>query len=66
MRRVIWVIVASLVLAFSFGCASSRYLSEEQDAAMREVCENPENDGCAVVTGRVWRAIQKLLSGGRI
>ena len=51
-----------LILGIS-GCASTRYLTEEEDAKMREVCENKENGGCAVIPGNVWEFLQKLITG---
>ena len=54
----------SIVLILSmFGCASTRYLTEEEDAKMREVCEDKANGGCAVIPGNVWEFLQKLITG---
>jgi hypothetical protein len=47
------------LIAFTMvGCASNRYLSEEEDAKMREVCETR---GCAVLPGDQWETIKQLL-----
>ena len=54
--------IATIVLILS-GCASTRYLSEEEDAKMREICEDKANGGCAVVPGNVWKSVEKLLGG---
>ena len=51
-----------LILGIS-GCASTRYLTEEEDAKMREVCEDKANGGCAVIPGNVWEFLQKLITG---
>lgn len=45
------------------GCASNRYLSEEEDEKMRAMCEQP--GGCAVVPGNLWRDIQRLIESMR-
>jgi protein involved in sex pheromone biosynthesis len=50
------VLLAAIL--FLSGCASNRYLSEEQDAQMREACEAT---GCAVIPGDKWEQIKKLL-----
>lgn len=42
-----------------FGCASTRYLSEEEDAQMAKTC-GPNHD-CAVVPGEQWRIIEQIL-----
>ena len=44
-----------LVLA---GCATDRYLTEAEDAALREKCE-PQ--GCAAVPIPIWQKIEQLL-----
>lgn len=49
-------IIAPLALT---GCASSRYLSEEQDAKMRELCDKP--GGCSIIQGEQWQQIEQLL-----
>lgn len=51
--------LATIVLILSMaGCASTRYLSEDEDAKMKAMCEAP--GGCAVIPGDVWKQIQKL------
>lgn len=57
------VVLGLLLFAILFfvGCSSTRYLTAEQDAEMREICEKPENHGCAVVPGRVWEYVQKMM-----
>jgi len=50
------------------GCASpapvtpKRFLTEAQDAEMKEKC----TDGCAVIPGPIWQEILKALSVTRI
>ncbi len=57
--------LATLVLILSMaGCASERYLSEEEDSKMRSMCEDKANGGCAVIPGNTWKAIQQLFGGG--
>ena len=41
------------------GCASTRYLSDEEEAQMANTC-GPNHD-CAVVPGEQWRIIEKIL-----
>jgi hypothetical protein len=53
-----WLAVAILVMAFLTGCAWDRYLTEEQDAAMRVNCEQ---HGCKVVPSPLWRQIEEVL-----
>jgi len=51
---------STIVLLLSMtGCASQRYLSEEEDAKMKAMCEQP--GGCAVLPGTLYRDILKLL-----
>ena len=40
-------------------CASTRYLSDEEEAQMAKTC-GPNHD-CAVVPGEQWRIIEKIL-----
>jgi hypothetical protein len=51
-----------LVLLLS-ACASPRYLTEEQDAQMRAVCESDPN-GCIAMPASVWLQIERALKGG--
>ena len=51
---------ASIVLILGmFGCATPRYLSDEEEANMAKTC-GPNHD-CAVVPGEQWRIIEKIL-----
>ena len=52
-----------LLLCLS-GCATDRYLTEQEDAALRTQCEPT---GCAAVPIPLWQKIQQLLNalGGR-
>ena len=57
--------LATFVLILSMaGCASERYLNEQEDAQMRKMCEDKANGGCAVIPGNTWKAIQQLFGGG--
>lgn len=49
------LVLVALVLTAS-GCASERFLSEEQDAAMREHCAQ----GCRVVPLPIWNQIKEF------
>jgi len=49
------VLVAAILLA---GCAETRYLTREQDEAMRASCE-PQ--GCRVVPSPAWMQIERIL-----
>lgn len=49
------LVLVALVLTVS-GCASERFLTEEQDAAMREQCK----EGCRVVPTPVWNQIKEF------
>ena len=50
----------ALTLAFLlYGCASTRYLSDEEEAQMAKTC-GPNHD-CAVVPGEQWRIIEQIL-----
>lgn len=40
------------------GCASDRYLTEEQDAELRKVCEA---QGCTMVPTPLWQQIEAWL-----
>lgn len=52
--------LSTIVLIFSMaGCASQRYLSDEEEAQMAKTC-GPNHD-CAVIPGEQWRIIEKIL-----
>ena len=46
----------ALVAALS-GCATDRYLTEEQDREMRATCV----DGCMVIAGPAWERLRKAV-----
>ena len=48
-----------LLVAILSGCASTRYLSDEEEAQMAKTC-GPNHD-CAVIPGEQWRIIEKIL-----
>ncbi len=50
-----------LIVLCLAGCASApdRYLTVEEDAALRKACEPT---GCAAVPIPIWQKIQKLLN----
>ena len=50
-------LAALLVVAALSGCATDRYLTEEQDREMRATCE----DGCVVVAGKAWAQLRKAV-----
>lgn len=52
---VVLVLVGLLLTAT--GCASERFLTEEQDARLREQCVQ----GCLIVPAPLWREIEQLL-----
>lgn len=57
-----WAVIVVLLLSMGLflpGCASERYLTEEQDAAMREACE--KHGGCTVLPAPVWEQIKDIL-----
>ena len=58
------VLILGTIVPILGGCASERYLSEDEDAKMRSMCENKENGGCAVIPGNTWKAIKQLFDGG--
>lgn len=43
------------------GCASPRYLTQAEDASLRETCEK---DGCTLVPTPLWDEIKAILKGG--
>ena len=58
------VLILGISIPILGGCASERYLSEQEDAQMRKMCEDKANGGCAVIPGNTWKAIQQLFGGG--
>lgn len=56
-----WLLILLLIvlLATCTGCASTRYLTEEEDKQMSETC-GPNKD-CAVIRGSVWRQLERAL-----
>jgi hypothetical protein len=44
--------------ALTTGCAAERYLTDEQDAKMREICSTA---GCEVVPTPLWQQIEIIL-----
>lgn len=56
-----WLVIVILLLSLGLflpGC-SGRYLTEEQDAELREVCE--KQGGCTMLPTPVWREIREIL-----
>lgn len=51
-------IAVALFAAALFGCATERYLTEEQDERMRSHCEP---NGCAVIPNASWERIEQIL-----
>lgn len=57
-----WAVIVVLLLSIGIflpGCASDRYLTEEQDAAMRDACQR--HGGCTVLPRPVWEQIKDIL-----
>lgn len=57
-----WLFVIALVgaaLVNLAGCAEDRYLSKEQDAEMRGLCE--QQGGCTVLPTPMWKQIERIL-----
>lgn len=56
----LWVGAAAgmIALASILGCATERYLSEEQDAQFKAMCEK---DGCQVIPSPAWERIEYIL-----
>ena len=53
------LVIAVLAAAvLTTGCASGRYVTDEQDAELREACEPA---GCRVVPAPLWQRIEQLL-----
>lgn len=58
----IWVLLVAVAIGVPLacsGCVAARYLTQEEDEKLRQLCERP--GGCAVVPGNQWRAIQQFL-----
>ena len=56
-----WAIAVILIVSVTgalAGCAGERYVSDEQDAALREACEPA---GCRVMPLPVWKRIEDIL-----
>lgn len=56
-----WLVIVILLLSLGLflpGC-STRYLTEEQDAQLREVCER--QGGCTVLPTPTWNEIRDIL-----
>ena len=49
----------TILILGMFGCATPRYLSDEEEANMAKVC-GPNHD-CAVIAGEQWRIIEQIL-----
>lgn len=47
-----------LLLLLLSGCASTRYLTAEEDANMRKACEA---QGCAIIPYPLWLQVEKML-----
>lgn len=47
-----------LLLLILSGCASDRYLSSEEDAAMRKACEE---QGCVILPVPLWEQVKRML-----
>lgn len=44
------------------GCAETRYLTKDEDAALRADCQPV--GGCVYMPGTVWEQIKAVLKGG--
>jgi hypothetical protein len=53
-----WVVIAVAVLFGCTGCASERFLTEEQDAEMKASCEE---HGCTVIPNPIWFQMREIL-----
>ena len=56
-----WAIAVILIVSVTgalAGCAGERYVSDEQDAALRATCEPA---GCRVVPLPLWKQIEEIL-----
>ena len=52
--------LAPLILALALsGCASTGYLTADEDVQMREMCGEARD--CMVVSGNTWRQIQRAV-----
>ena len=56
--NVLKLATVALILGM-LGCASTRYLSDEEEANMAKVY-GPNHD-CAVIAGEQWRIIEQIL-----
>lgn len=55
---VLFCLLIALAVFSAVGCASERYLTEEQDAKFRAMCER---DGCQVIPQPAWDGIEIIL-----
>lgn len=53
-----WLALLIILMAVLTGCASDRYLTAEEDAALRARCEAT---GCKVVPMPLWQQIEELI-----
>jgi hypothetical protein len=56
------LLVCAALLAGISGCSTTRYLSEEEDAAMREKCEAT---GCVAIPVPLYRQIIEYIQRSR-
>ena len=54
----LWFVLIVTLLFGCTGCASERYLTEEQDAEMRASCEE---HGCTVIPNPIWFQMREAL-----
>ena len=54
---------SSLLLLLLTGCATDRYLTKEEDAALKQACA-PAND-CVILRAEQWRLIQEFIAAHR-
>jgi len=52
-----------LLLLLLTGCATDRYLTKEEDAALKQACA-PAND-CVILRAEQWRLIQEFIAAHR-
>jgi hypothetical protein len=53
-----WVVLIAVILFSLPGCASERFLTEEQDAEMKASCEE---HGCTVIPNPIWFQMREAL-----
>lgn len=53
------VLILGILLPTLAGCATDRFLTQEQDDQMREQCQL----GCKVIPGPIWNQIIQRLRG---